>query len=146
MAPRPILKAMPELCVAPSTSSPLPFASCPQILHSPHVHFPPTPSLSSTEITHSPFAYDRAPINVSPNACAIPERGGRKCNTPRRVVRRIPHEAPKGSYFHPRAFEVCERETPVELPRSPLSVHDYFNDHPPSLIPDLSSSESDDSD
>jgi len=52
-----------------------PFASRSTI--STHVHFPPTPALTSTHLTHSSNIYDRAPINVSPNACALPERNGR---------------------------------------------------------------------
>ena len=78
-APRPILKGLPSSLVSSETASnPLPFSSCPNIVDSPHVHFPPTPTLTSTEITHSSFMYDRAPIVVTPNICALPERGGRK--------------------------------------------------------------------
>jgi len=75
--PRPILKAL-SFFSTEAASNPLPFSSCSTILDSPHVHFPPTPTLTSTEITHSPFTYDRAPIVVAPNLCALPERGGRK--------------------------------------------------------------------
>jgi len=55
---------------------PLPF---PQdaVLPPAHVHFPPTPTLTSTHATHSSSVYDRAPINISPNRCELPERGGR---------------------------------------------------------------------
>jgi hypothetical protein len=78
-APRPILKGLPPSSVSSETASnPFPFSSCPNIFDSPHVHFPPTPTLTSTEITHSSFMYDRAPIVVTPNVCALPERGGRK--------------------------------------------------------------------
>ena len=45
-----------------------------------HVHFPPTPGMVSATVTvpiHSPTSCDRAPIVVSPNSCALPERGGR---------------------------------------------------------------------
>jgi len=72
---RPILKVLPFFTEA--ASNPLPFSSCSTILDSPHVHFPPTPTLTSTAITHSRFTYDRAPIVVAPNLCALPERGGR---------------------------------------------------------------------
>ncbi|KDQ31553.1 hypothetical protein PLEOSDRAFT_156213 [Pleurotus ostreatus PC15] len=88
-----------------------PFASCSSanLLYSPHVHFPPTPRLiSSTHLAHSPTTYDRAPIVVQPNSCSLPERGGRMCYTPHSTRRRS--SAPKGSYFHPTAYEACERE------------------------------------
>ncbi|KAJ2937015.1 hypothetical protein H1R20_g75, partial [Candolleomyces eurysporus] len=33
--------------------------------------------MTSTALTHSPHVYDRAPIRVSPNSCALPDRGER---------------------------------------------------------------------
>ncbi|KZT27618.1 hypothetical protein NEOLEDRAFT_1130643 [Neolentinus lepideus HHB14362 ss-1] len=160
MSPRPILKRDP-----PSTipSNPLPFATCPT-LFSPKVHFPPTPTMTSTHPTHSPFTYDRAPIIVSPNACALPERGGREVYSGERQDRSV--ERPrgrsrdrkavsiKGSYFHPRAYEACE----AELPAGHTGVVDADCDVesmtplpatiplPPPLVHDISSSESDESD
>ncbi|KAJ7842256.1 hypothetical protein B0H14DRAFT_2781416 [Mycena olivaceomarginata] len=123
--PRPILKALPEpdLSNPPlpesSSSNPLPFAACSSRvpLFSPHVHFPSTPRLTLTGDTHSPGTYDRAPITVQENACAMPERGGR-VYTPAAV-------RPISGYFHPRAFEACEPEL------EPTAV--------PALLPDLSS-------
>lgn len=50
------------------TSSPLPH-------YQPYVHFPPSPSLTTTHTTHSRASYDRTPIVVAPNACALPARG-----------------------------------------------------------------------
>ena len=76
MPSRPILKDLSFLSPE-AASNPLPFSSCSTILHSPHVHFPPTPTLASTVNTHSSSIYDRAPIEVTPNICALPERGGR---------------------------------------------------------------------
>ncbi|KAL9710753.1 hypothetical protein Ac2012v2_006289 [Leucoagaricus gongylophorus] len=38
------------------------------------VHFA---ALTSTFLVHSSAAYDRSPIVVAPNLCALPERGGR---------------------------------------------------------------------
>jgi hypothetical protein len=114
-------------------SDPLPFASCSKLLLSPHVHFPPTPTLTSTHAAYSPRTYDRAPIAISPNACALPERGGRTYSPTSGSS--IATQA-KGSYFHPNAYEVCE----PELESSQITVPP-----PPSLIPDLSS-ESDESD
>lgn len=132
MTPRPILKTCPTNGSFPSPSTALPF----KFLHSPHVHFPPTPTLTDTQITHSPFVYDRAPIVVSPNTCQLPERGGRVYSA---FTMNEPSSAPpKGSYFHPRAFEVCGLEPLNDDPPHPLD--------PPPLIPDLSSSESEDSD
>ncbi|KAJ7447229.1 hypothetical protein FB451DRAFT_1103584 [Mycena latifolia] len=119
---RPILKAapQPDLTKPPltesSSSNPLPFAGCSsRVMFTPHVHFPSTPGLTLTAETHSPGTYDRAPIAVSPNSCALPERGGRVYPTPSAPLQL------KGSYFHPRAFEACDPE-PV-----------------PALLPDISS-------
>ncbi|KAL0952084.1 hypothetical protein HGRIS_008720 [Hohenbuehelia grisea] len=118
--------------ISPS-GSPFPFAS--SAMNSPHVHFPPTPSMASTHTTHSPNTYDRAPIVVSPNICSLPERGGRVYHppgSPGYMPRR--RTMAKGSYFHPAAFEACERETLDDgspLPTSPLS--------PPPLVADLTS-------
>ncbi|KAF9778884.1 hypothetical protein BJ322DRAFT_459217 [Thelephora terrestris] len=39
------------------------------------VHFPPSPIISKTFVAHSPAIYDRSPIVVVPNSCALPERG-----------------------------------------------------------------------
>lgn len=100
-APRPILKGLPSSFLSPeAASNPLPFSSCSRILDSPHVHFPPTPILTSTATTHSSYSYDRAPIVVSPNVCALPERGSRKF---------IGSNGNQGGlgYFHPHAkFQV----------------------------------------
>ncbi|KAF8636854.1 hypothetical protein AX17_003212 [Amanita inopinata Kibby_2008] len=80
MAPRPILRTQIADPNQPLTN-PLPFTSCSQsqlLQHtSPHVHFPPTPWLTRTAVTHSPNTYDRAPIAVLPNHCELPERGCR---------------------------------------------------------------------
>ncbi|KAF9025413.1 hypothetical protein BDZ89DRAFT_1161736 [Hymenopellis radicata] len=104
MSPRPILKSLLPL---PEISSHV-FSIYPRML-SPHVHFPPTPSLQSITFTHSPNTYDRAPIVVSPNSCALPDRDERVYNIPS-----PPYPAStsgtKGSYFHPRAFEACQPE------------------------------------
>lgn len=112
MHPRPILKSLwvPTSSTSDSPSPPpLPFASYPSA--SPHVHFPPTPVLVSTHAAYSPRTYDRAPIAVSPNYCALPERGARTL-------------APKGSYFHPRAFEACTPEPPALAHLSSASESD----------------------
>ena len=116
MPPRPILKGLPSSSYVSSdaVSSPLPFSTSSTVLDSPHVHFPPTPTLTSTEITHSPFIYDRAPIVVTPNTCALPERGGRKF---------VGSNSNKGGglgYFHPHAqFQVDAGRDSSETSGSP---------------------------
>jgi hypothetical protein len=120
--PRPCLKAQ-----LGSESDPLPFASRPKGLLSPHVHFPPTPALTSTHFADSPRTYDRAPITISPNLCALPERGGRMYS-PTSESWNLAQGA--GCYFQLKA---CETGTP-----------DFSGAHiaatsPPLFIPDLSS-------
>ncbi|KAI0299830.1 hypothetical protein BC826DRAFT_993600, partial [Russula brevipes] len=73
---RPCLKHSSDLDPPAPTNSPLPFALCSSAL-GPRVHFPPTPGLCQTHLTHSSAIYDRHPIVVSPNACALPERNER---------------------------------------------------------------------
>ncbi|KAH9837372.1 uncharacterized protein C8Q71DRAFT_706633 [Rhodofomes roseus] len=150
--PRPILKR--DSYPAPLAEE-LPFTTCDYIL-SPHVHFPPTPHMSSLRFTHSPTTYDRAPIIVSPNGhLQLPKRGERKLHSPpanfdnerrgrsrsRSSSRERGGDSPedvKGSYFHPRAFEACAPE-PLEVPTTMLDIPS-----PPILVPDLSPSEESD--
>ncbi|CAE7127039.1 unnamed protein product [Rhizoctonia solani] len=41
-----------------------------------NVHFPTAKrDLVKTRVTHSPASYDRSPIVVAPNSCALPARG-----------------------------------------------------------------------
>jgi hypothetical protein len=127
-SPKPCLKAQLH-----SESDPLPFASYPKGLPSPHVHFPPTPSLTSMHVADSPRTYDRAPIVTSQNWCALPERGDRTYSP---TSESWNLKQAKGSYFHPDAYEACEPEPLV----SHIAVHPS-----PSLIPDVLS-ESDESD
>ncbi|KAE9391772.1 hypothetical protein BT96DRAFT_761072, partial [Gymnopus androsaceus JB14] len=125
MAPKPILKAkLPSFAHRSSASSnnPLPFASCRPDLLSPHVHFPPTPSMASTQTTHSSSIYDRAPISVSPNSCELPQRGERVYSPS--YVQQAPRVTVDG-YFDPMSFNACGTAS---------------NDAVPPLIPDASSS------
>jgi len=91
------------------------------------VHFPPSPA-TCTYSAYSSAAYDRSPIVVTPNSCALPERGGRTYTLeeqqqhPRRGIS-------FASDFHPRALAFASSR-PAPLPQ---------------LIPDVSS-ESDESD
>ncbi|KAI0783158.1 hypothetical protein C8Q75DRAFT_811177 [Abortiporus biennis] len=163
--PRPILKRdsdiSPIQLPTPTPWPPLPFSKCIdddlQLLDlpSPHVHFPPTPGLTTTHPTHSPRTYDRAPIIVQPNSCQLPRRGARKLISPpieyekrgrstKRRKSKLEESESKGSYFHPKAYEACEPE--------PLTGSSASNDPTtiglPTLIPDspLSDSSSSDSD
>lgn len=139
-APRPCLKSIAQLYE--SSADPLPFASCgSKVLLSPHVHFPPTPILVSTHTTHSSGMYDRAPIAISPNSCALPERGGRTYSPTADSSRKLSSSQAKGSYFHPRAYEACETE-PADAAYAAYAASAAL----PPLVPDLSSSESDESD
>lgn len=117
MSPRPILKRS---------------SSCTATPHPHAVHFPPSPSLTThTYSVYSAQAYDRSPIVVAPNSCALPERGcpGRTYTLdeqqPPSPPTRSTRYGGRGD-LHPRALAFY----------APL----------PPLIPDLSSSESDESD
>ena len=115
MSPKPILKR--------SASEPAHRAdSYPNRAHG--VHFPPSPA-TCTYSAYSAAAYDRSPIVVTPNSCALPERGGRTYTLDESQPRRGISFARD---FHPRALAFASS-------RSDL----------PQLIPDLSS-ESDESD
>ncbi|KAI0275223.1 hypothetical protein BC834DRAFT_965641 [Gloeopeniophorella convolvens] len=131
---RPCLKHCTDLEPLAPINTPFPFAACPSVI-SPRVHFPPTPGLCQTHLTHSAAIYDRAPIVVLPNTCALPERGGRTYTSPSPTSscprKRRPTSAASGTAYHPQAFKATSAD-----PAGPL----------PALVPDLSSSESDESD
>lgn len=57
----------------PRTSSYIDYSALPysQV----YVHFPPSPTLTSTHVVDSPGLYDRSPIVVAENSCAMPRRG-----------------------------------------------------------------------
>lgn len=145
MSPRSILKcSSPAAHSAPSSSSHS--ASYPASLYSsalpyapqqPNVHFPPSPSLAKTYPTFSVAAYDRAPIAVVKNDCALPERGcpGRTYDACSKARSRK-----DGVHPHPRAADIDASRRQSSLSLSHTSMR------PPSLIPDVSSSESDESD
>jgi len=83
--------------------------------------------MTQTEITHSSFIYDRKPIVVLPNACALPERGERAMDSAADadydlelwVAGRRKKKVTKG-YFHPRAYEAVEYEA-VDSDQAELS-------------------------
>ncbi|KAJ7270759.1 hypothetical protein B0H12DRAFT_1093713 [Mycena haematopus] len=148
MAPQPILKR--ARTVAPD------FDPFPHLLN-PSVHFPPSPSLTRTFSAHSAATYDRTPIQVAPNACALPARGcpGRTYYDADPSRARYPGAKPhpttgRGASVHPRALEAYEfdddDEDERDAERTPTRTSPYIPlPAPPPLVPDLSS-ESDESD
>lgn len=89
-APRPCLKHARTSPTPPSSPSPPSYSYSHSISTLPapadrpppphphsssHVHFPPSQSLSTTFPTHSKKTYDRRPLVVAPNMCALPARG-----------------------------------------------------------------------
>ncbi|KAJ3749774.1 hypothetical protein EV361DRAFT_922112 [Lentinula raphanica] len=132
--PRPILKRSPTAC--PENDSELPFYGIQA------VHFPPSPSLSRFYHAHPSSIYDRSPIVVSANACALPERGcpgrtytldERTPSTSQQPMSLAP--PPRGGHLHPRALS----QRPAQY------LQNEIPPHCPPLIPDLSS-ESEESD
>lgn len=104
-------------------SSALPYAQ-------PFVHFPPSPVLTSTYVVDPPRLYDRTPIVVSQNECALPSRG-----CPGRTYTQTSKQG--GNHAHPNS----------KYPTSAYSGMDGFflsPSHPPGLIPDEGSSEDSD--
>ncbi|KAF8154122.1 hypothetical protein B0H34DRAFT_720518 [Crassisporium funariophilum] len=105
------------------------------------VHFPPSPSLTRTFSAYSASAYDRSPIVVSPNNCALPERGcpGRTYTIEESAGS---PSSPRGiSYakdYHPRALSFASARSTRGDPAANYPAV-------PQLIPDLSS-ESEESD
>jgi len=106
------------------------------------VRFPPSPATCTFSV-YSAAAYDRSPIVVAPNNCALPERGGRTYNLEESHSRRGISYARD---FHPRALAFASRSS---SPHSAIDVtiNERHSVYPPlpQLIPDLSS-ESDESD
>ncbi|KAJ3937675.1 MAG: hypothetical protein NXY57DRAFT_883152 [Lentinula lateritia] len=136
VSPRPILKRSPSAC--PENDSELPFYGIQE------VHFPPSPSLSRFYNAHPSSIYDRSPIVVSANTCALPERGcpGRTYTLDERnsstsqppIISSV--LSPRGGHFHPRALM---NQRPAQ------HLQNGIPPHCPPLIPDLSS-ESEESD
>jgi hypothetical protein len=135
---RPCLKHNTDLDPPAPANSPFPFAL--PSAFGPRVHFPPPQGLCQTHLTHSPSIYDRAPIVVLPNACALPERHERtytpssEHTSPRK---RRPAHSTQGVALHPNVFSASVKTQPAPSDST---------GRVPSLVPDLSSSESDESD
>lgn len=142
MSPRSILKQSSHSIHRADAPGALLAAALPYPPEPPQVHFPPTPSLAKTYPTHSGSAYDRAPIVVLPNDCALPERGcpGRTYTT---CSRSRSSNATAGS-----SKDRCSSASATGKHVHPRVVEDMRNRQsgPPPLIPDISSSESDESD
>ncbi|KAF9528861.1 hypothetical protein CPB83DRAFT_853865 [Crepidotus variabilis] len=120
MSPRPILKrSTPETAIHHQSSAQRPHG----------VHFPPSPSLTRTFHVDSKHVYDRSPIVVTPNSCALPARG-----------------CPGHTYFDEPTSPSSSTRRPSRKPRDyhPRALA-FASDAVPQLIPDLSS-ESDESD
>jgi hypothetical protein len=82
-----------------STAPSSPYADpLPYPFPSHQVHFPPPTSLTTTHSTHSPQTYDRTPIRVTQNSCAMPERG-----CPGRTYQPANKSALGGNHVHPNA-------------------------------------------
>ncbi|PPR06265.1 hypothetical protein CVT24_000938 [Panaeolus cyanescens] len=134
-APRPILK-LSDPDPSYVAASALPFTES-RGFDTPHVHFPPTPIMTSTAITHSPSIYDRAPIVVSQNVCELPERGGRAFipDLPAKASKRPGCKRSNTGYFHPNArgsddtnsFDEDVASSPPPL--LPMGLNDLYNYH-----------------
>ncbi|EPQ53611.1 hypothetical protein GLOTRDRAFT_139787 [Gloeophyllum trabeum ATCC 11539] len=156
--PRPILKRSPA-------TAPLESPTKARRAREQGVRFPPSPKLTRMHTTHSPSSYDRSPIVVTPNACALPARG---CPGKTYVLGDAPAAQRTGSHPHPRAVQANtgvglgiqlrgrerERERTGDRDSDPERTPTLAPSHPPpsaaylpipALIPDLSS-ESDESD
>ncbi|KAJ2914890.1 hypothetical protein MD484_g5516, partial [Candolleomyces efflorescens] len=130
MSPRSILKRASTQAVASSSTS------------SHAVHFPPSPSLCRTFAAYSASMYDRTPIVVDKNTCALPERGcpGRTyVLEEQQAMQQQQQQQARSASYHPRALNSATQYRPVDSSRA--SLHNL-----PQLVPDLSSSESDESD
>lgn len=132
MSPKPILKRPSNEYEQPTRC---PSRGLPNRNHG--VHFPPSTSLTHTFSAYSAAAYDRSPIVVSPNTCALPERGcpGRTYTLEESAAQQSRRGISQARDFHPRALA-------FSISRSTKKPIDSAV---PQLIPDLSS-ESDESD
>jgi hypothetical protein len=150
-SPRPILKRSSQSHSDNPTNDNLPPLRIPRQCPN-TVHFPPSPILARTFSAYSSSTYDRSPIVVLPNICALPARGcpGRTY-LPGCPVPVSPSTSPdsnahksamkaKGAHIHPRRALTFGLVVPEPTPdcATRLAV-------PPPLVPDVSS-ESDESD
>ncbi|KAM5543687.1 hypothetical protein V8D89_002938 [Ganoderma adspersum] len=147
--PRPCLKrsAVPSPLSPPPQDEPSTLLAIDPSILSPLVRFPPQPSLAHT--LGSALSYDRSPIVVVPNNCALPERGcpGRTYapdeSSRFRRAKRSSLSPTGGKHLHPRAVTddrlLDDDLTPRQSPRDDTHLL-------PPLVPDLSSESSEESD
>ncbi|KAH9987702.1 hypothetical protein BJV77DRAFT_964711 [Russula vinacea] len=135
----------------PPPQSPFPFATSSSVL-GPRVHFPPAPGLCQTYLAHPASIYDRAPIVVPPNVCALPARNERTYTpsanpspAPQRNADRPRRGPPRTA---PRCTRTLSRSRPEQAHQAQAyaAASDPAGRMMPALVPDLSSSESDESD
>lgn len=122
-SPRPILKQASSTFASPMRSA--------------RVHFPPSPRLSTFQFTHSPQLYDRSPLIVQPNVCALPARGERVYlaedwddATQDDIIHdsiplrdgHFPPEHPRGSPTYPRSVDYFYSSTHPESDESDGSL------------------------
>jgi len=104
------------------------------------VHFPPSPTICTTFEVHSAQIYDRSPIQVGPNSCAMPARG-----CPGRTYYKDEEEEEQYR-FCSRFLRAAELESKRDQAH-PRALVDAAKILPlPQLIPDLTTSESEESD
>ncbi|RPD60426.1 hypothetical protein L226DRAFT_574395 [Lentinus tigrinus ALCF2SS1-7] len=149
--PRPCLKRSSNPPAIPPQDEPSTLLAIDPSILSPLVRFPPQTALTHT--LGNALPYDRSPIVVLPNRCALPERGcpGRTyapedptASSHTRRTKRTSLSPVGGKHLHPRAVDGHDpRHDDDPTPRQSPRV-DY---HPlPPLIPDLSSESSEESD
>jgi hypothetical protein len=117
---RPILKQTSSTLGSPTRSA--------------RVHFPPSPRLSTFQFTHSPQLYDRSPLVVQPNVCALPGRG-------ERVYVVEDYDSPTQDDIIRDSIPLREGYLPPERPRDTSTCP-----HPLSYSPSSGHPESDESD
>ena len=148
--PRPCLKrsSHPPPALSPQDDPATLLSIDPSIL-SPLVRFPPQPALAHT--LGSAISYDRSPIVVAPNRCALPERGGRTyvdesaaASSSRRSKRSSLSPIRGKPHHHHRPDHHDYRHDDDPTPRQSPRVD--YHPLPPPLIPDLSSESSEESD
>ncbi|CCM05984.1 uncharacterized protein FIBRA_08225 [Fibroporia radiculosa] len=157
--PRPILKRPATESDLPTTSvardEPAELLAIDRGVLQPVVRFPSKPTLSKTFSVDSAAQYDRSPIVVQPNRCALPARGcpGRTYAVDDELHSRMPpspspsarsgrHQHPRASPSYPHQRDDDDAEDDDLTPRAtPVATMPVL----PPLIPDLSS-ESDESD
>jgi len=72
------------------------------------VRFPSSPKISTVYLTHCPASYDRRPIVVLPNSCALPDRGCREyegtSSSPQTSPATTSPPQSWGNHVHPSIF------------------------------------------